>query len=170
MTTDAQDPADTLRQPPTLDEFLTLAGRLDDEGGFDSARERFRRFLREYSRHPGIVRVLVEQCQHVPGEQHQRALADLVTVLGLPFGFDVSFGSYGAPDSVARFPVWRSRSIEFVLDVRTARAAPARLHDDDHRLPARGLSLASASAARTLLIHTPLAAHAGTGAETRRYK
>ena len=37
----------------TLDDVLALAGRLDDSGGFDAPRERFRRFLTEHATREG---------------------------------------------------------------------------------------------------------------------
>ena len=45
----------------TLNELLTLLGRLDDEPGFDSARERFRRFLVEHVTDVPTARPLVEE-------------------------------------------------------------------------------------------------------------
>lgn len=142
--------------PATLDDILTLVGRLDDDGGFDSARERFRRFLGGYGRHAGAIRAFIEQCQHVPGEQHQRALRDLMTAVGTQFGFDVSFGDYTATNGAARSPVWRSRSAEFVLDVRTAHASSGDASAGAGQ-PARALSLVpDEKAVRPLVVLAPL--------------
>jgi hypothetical protein len=76
----------------TLEQILTLAGRLDDSREFDGARQRFRRFLRDYATDVGTARLLINQCRYVPGDQHRRALEDLVLFLGRFMGFDVEFG------------------------------------------------------------------------------
>jgi len=78
----------------TVAELLLLVGRLDDSPGFDTARERFRRFLLERVTDLPTARALIDDCQRSVGEQRHRALQDLVTVVGRFLGFDVTFGSY----------------------------------------------------------------------------
>ena len=106
----------------TLNELLVLAGRLDDSSGFDAPRERFRRFLVEHVTHAHAARLLIEQCQHAPGDQHHRALQDIVVVLGRCLGFETRFGSY-LPADTAGSPHghWRSRRLDVVLEIRTDR-------------------------------------------------
>jgi hypothetical protein len=95
----------------TIDQLLLLAGRLDDAPGFDSPRERFRRFLVDHARTPQIARPLIEACQHTPGEQHHRALQDLVVLLGRFLGFDAMFGTYLPVAGAVRLDgQWQSRS------------------------------------------------------------
>ena len=111
----------------TIDQVLALAGRLDDSQGFDTARERFRRFILEYVDDVERARLLIEQCQHAPSEQHQRALQDLVALLGRPLGFEVTFGAYApAGEAVASAGHWLSRARLFVaIELRTSGAAAA---------------------------------------------
>jgi hypothetical protein len=105
----------------TLEQILNLSGRLDDTPGFDSARERFRRFLLEHAADLSGARALIEQGQHLPGEQHHRAMQDLVVLLGRFIGFDVTFGTYApAPGSIKHHGHWRSRlRLHVVLEVRS---------------------------------------------------
>jgi hypothetical protein len=94
-----------------LDQLLMLTGRLDDTLGFDTPRERFRRFLKDCVVDVANVRALVSECQHAPGDQHRRALQDIVATLGRFMGFDVSRGA------------WRSAALSVLLDVRSADTA-----------------------------------------------
>jgi hypothetical protein len=119
-------------EPPhglSIDQILTLSGRLDDAPGYDTPRERYRRFLREHAVTPGIVRALLDQCQHAPGEQHQRAFRDLVVHTGHFLGFDPFFGRYTAADGAPPFDGrWHSRSrLDAVIDARAPPASPASL-------------------------------------------
>lgn len=104
----------------TIDDLLSLAGRLDDEPGFDSPRERFRRFLLAHVTTPALARMLIEQCQHAPGEQHHRALQDLVVLTGRFLGFDTTFGSYAPLAGAVRYDgQWQSRTrLHIVVEVR----------------------------------------------------
>jgi hypothetical protein len=113
----------------TLEQVLSLSGKLDDAPGFDSARERFRRFLLENAADPAAARALIEQGQHLPGEQHQRALQDLVVMLGRFVGFDVTFGAYApGANSLKHHGHWRSRlRLHVVVEVRSDPAAPPEL-------------------------------------------
>jgi hypothetical protein len=104
----------------TLNELLMLVGRLDDAAGFDTPRERFRRFLVEHVTGVHAARTLVEQCQYAPGDQHHRALRDVVVALGRGLGFEPRFGSY---QSAGRLPKpdghWHSRRLDVLLEIRT---------------------------------------------------
>ena len=113
----------------TLEQILSLSGTLDDASGFDSARERFRRFLLEHAADPPSARALIEHGQHLPGEQHHRALQDLVVMLGRFIGFDVTFGAYvPPPNSLKHHGHWKSRlRLHVILEVRSDPAAPAEL-------------------------------------------
>jgi hypothetical protein len=105
----------------SLDDILALAGRLDDAPGFDTPRERFRRFLLAQVTDPASARSLIDQSQHSVGEQHHRALQDTVVTLGRFLGFETAFGNYqrvpGVPKSDGH---WRARRrLEIVVDVLT---------------------------------------------------
>jgi hypothetical protein len=138
----------------TLDQVLLLAGTLDDAAGFDSARERFRRFLLDHATHPDRAVELIEQCQHAPGDQHQRALQDLVALLGRFLGFDVVFA---APADAGPPPraMWRSRSrLRVILDLRSDQTAGAGF---DGTLQAVAAATANASPGVRLMVLCVLA-------------
>lgn len=105
----------------TLDQLLTLVGRLDDAPGFDTARERFRRFLLEQVTDVAAARSLIDECQRSVGEQHHRALQDLIVVVGRLLQFEIGFGAYGRTADGARVDAqWRSPGmLAVVLEVRT---------------------------------------------------
>src|SRR5439155_12154603 len=103
----------------SLTELLPLVGRLDAAPGFDTPRERYRRFLLEHVTDVPTARAFIEECQRSVGEQRHRALQDLVVLLGRFLGFETIFGSYersgGAVDGQ-----WRSRGLlDVVLEIRT---------------------------------------------------
>jgi hypothetical protein len=143
----------------TLDQLLMLAGRLDDAPGFDTPRERYRRFLLDYVGTAQIARSLIEQCQHAPGEQHRRALEDLVVLLGRFIGFHVTFGTHLPVDTgLSSHGHWRSHShMHVVLDVRSAQTAGT---DPDRLLRVvaalAGTPLAAGSEPVGLSVRTPL--------------
>jgi hypothetical protein len=144
----------------TLDELLMLVGRLDDSSGFDTPRERFRRFLVERAADARLVRSLVEQCQHSPGDQHHRALQDLVVVLGRCLGFDTRFASHTLPAGSSRPDGhWHARRLDVVLEIRTDQSRAADLDS----LSRFASSAPAASPARTLglCVLTPLYTNRG---------
>jgi hypothetical protein len=106
------------RMGVTLDQILTLTGRLDDASGFDSARERFRRFLLDHVREPAMARVLIDECRHAPGETHRRALQDLVVLLGRFMGFHARFGSRSRTPAPAACGEWQSPALHVLVEVR----------------------------------------------------
>lgn len=110
-----------------LQEILTLVGRLDDGPGFDTPRERFRRFLTERLTDVAGVRALLAQCQQGLGDQPARARHDLIVLLGVFLGFEVSFGGYEPPAGPPHLSGhWRSRRrARIVLDVRSEQTAGA---------------------------------------------
>lgn len=131
----------------TLDDLLMVAGRLDDESGFDTARERFRRFLVERLTDTSGVRSLIEQSQYPGSEQHRRALQDLVALLGRFLGFSTHFASYASrPGERKEDGRWHSgRRVDIALtlcsdpaQLTTALAAPG---NGAHDLDARALRL-----------------------------
>jgi hypothetical protein len=104
----------------SLNELLALVGRLDDAPGFDTPRERFRRFLFERVTDAAVARSLVEQSQHSLGEQHRRALQDAIVVLGRFLGFETTFGTYQRVAGAVKYDgQWRSRHrLEIVIEIR----------------------------------------------------
>jgi hypothetical protein len=105
----------------SLAELLPLVGRLDDTPGFDSSRERFRRFLLERSSHLPTIHALVEECQRSVGEQHHRALQDLIVVLGRALRFGVTFGMYErSGNDLHTHGRWRSSGLlDVMLQIET---------------------------------------------------
>ena len=78
----------------TVNQLLTIVGRLDDSPGFDTPRERFRRFLTERITDAQSARLIIQQCLQMAGEQNHRALQDAVVLTGKFLGFGTAFGSY----------------------------------------------------------------------------
>ena len=107
-----------------LDAILMLVGRLDDEPGFEASRQRFRRFLHDHVTQVAALRHLIDGAQNVPGEQHQRALKDLIVTLGRFIGFEATYGVYQhAEGGLKDDGLWRSRSrLQVVLDIRSDQA------------------------------------------------
>ncbi len=103
----------------TLDQVLMLTGRLDDASGFDSARERFRRFLLDHVREPGMARVLIDECRHAPGDTHRRALQDLVVLLGRFMGFSARFGSSSRAPAECACGEWQSPTLRVLVGARS---------------------------------------------------
>ena len=143
----------------TLDQILMLTGRLDDASGFDSARERFRRFLLDHVREPAMARVLIDECQHVPSDQHRRALDDLVVLLGRFLGFHARFAPAGTGLSASRvaFGEWRAPGLHVIVDVRSAEGEGTDLTECS-RAVARATSAAAPDATRVvgLAVVTPM--------------
>jgi hypothetical protein len=110
----------------SLSDLLALVGRLSDQSGVDTPRERFRRFLMVWPSAAGALRSLVDDARRTGDEQAQRALMDLVLALGRFLGFDVTFGTYDRARGAVRFDgVWRSPGLaRIVLEVRTDRTRP----------------------------------------------
>jgi hypothetical protein len=73
----------------SLAEILELVGSLDDAPGTDTARERFRAYLKTKIRSVSDLREYVEACFRESGDQYNRALQDLVNRLGELLGFEV---------------------------------------------------------------------------------
>lgn len=97
----------------TLEQLLSVVGTLDDAPGFDTPRERFRRFITKRITDFATSRQLVDQCVHLPGVQAHRALGDLVLCLGKFLGFEVVFGPYESA-SIAGSGGWRARRELFI--------------------------------------------------------
>ena len=102
----------------TLDQILMLTGRLDDASGFDSARERFRRFLLDHVREPAMARVLIDECRHAPGETHRRALHDLVVLLGRFMGFHARFAFPLRTSAAEVCGEWQSPTLRVLVEAR----------------------------------------------------
>lgn len=94
----------------TLDQLLAIVGRLDDEPGFDTPRERFRRFLVERMLTLDSARPILDQCRAHSGEQSHRALQDAVVLFGHLLGFETSFGRYQHdPGATPTHGTWLAR-------------------------------------------------------------
>lgn len=105
----------------TVSQLLMLVGHLDDSLGFDTPRERFRRFLLERVTDAHLARNFIDQCQRSIGEQYHRALVDGIVLLGRFLGFETEFGTYQRIAGAIKFDgQWRSRRrLHVVLEVRT---------------------------------------------------
>jgi hypothetical protein len=94
----------------TVSQVLSIVGRLDDTPGFDTPRERFRRFLTDRITDAQTARIVIQQCQQMSGEQTHRALQDAVVVTGRCLGFRTLFSPYQHDPGAA--PIsgeWESR-------------------------------------------------------------
>ena len=113
----------------TLDELLLLVGRLDDAPGFDTPRERFRRFLIERVTDVPTASALIDDCQRSVGEQRHRALQDLIVIVGRLLRFEATFGTYEASADAAKVDgQWRSPGLlDVVLEIRTEQTASVTL-------------------------------------------
>ncbi|MGC4081134.1 MAG: hypothetical protein QM736_03225 [Vicinamibacterales bacterium] len=109
-----------------LSDTLTLAGRLSDQPGTDTPRERFRRFLNGWPARVDDLHALIDDAQRAPEEQSQRALMDVVVTIGRLLGFVVTYGVYERRSGAVRFDgAWRSAGLaRIVLEIRTDRTRP----------------------------------------------
>jgi len=105
----------------SLSQILALVGKLDDSPGEETARERFRRFLKENVLEVGQVRDHIEDCLRNTGDQYNRALQDLVNYLGHFLEFEVTFGRYSGVSSEVGFDgLWQSpTTFQLVVEVKT---------------------------------------------------
>jgi hypothetical protein len=111
----------------SLAELLPLVGHLDDAPGFDTPRERLRRFLLERATHLPTIQALVEECQRSVGEQHHRVLQDLIVVVGRVLRFAITFTGYErSADELNTHGRWRSAGLlDVVLQIETDHTAGA---------------------------------------------
>lgn len=94
----------------TLAQLLTIIGRLDDSPGFDTSRERLRRFLIERTNELESARQVIQECREHSGEQSHRALQDAVVLCGRFLGFETAFGRYQHdPGAMPSHGLWHSR-------------------------------------------------------------
>lgn len=107
-----------------LDQLLSLVGPLDDSQGENTARERFRHFLKGDVKEVGQVRDYVEDCLRKTGDQYNRALQDLVNYIGEFLGFEVTYGRYrGVQGQLGFDGYWLSPSrFHVVIEVKTTEA------------------------------------------------
>jgi hypothetical protein len=120
----------------TLEQLLSVVGTLDDAPGFDTPRERFRRFITKRITDFATARQLVEQCVHLPGVQAHRALGDLVLCLGKFLDFEVAFGPYESA-SILGSGGWRARRQLFIhVVVWTDSTPPVTIPDLVNGMPA----------------------------------
>jgi hypothetical protein len=105
----------------TLTQILDLVGKLDDGPGEETARERFRKFLKENVKEIGDIRDYIEECLRNSGDQYSRALQDLVNYTGCFLGFQVTFGRYhGIRGEIGFDGHWVSpKDRHIVIEVKT---------------------------------------------------
>lgn len=104
-----------------LKTILSLVGTLDDSTGEQTARGRFRTYLKENILQIGQVRDYIEECLRTSGDQYNRALQDLVNHLGQLLGFTVTFGRYqGVQRQIGFDGLWVSQAgFHIVVEVKT---------------------------------------------------
>jgi hypothetical protein len=126
----------------TLTDLLPLVGRLDAAPGFDSPRERFRRFLLEHVTDVATARSLLEECQRSVGEQRHRALQDLVVLIGRFLGFEITFGTYERSTTAPTIDgQWRSRGLlDVVIELRTDQTPHASADNLNRALAAAAIA------------------------------
>jgi len=105
----------------TLSKILGLVGKLDDTPGENTPRERFRRFLNENIKEVGQIRDYIEECLRNKGDQYNRALQDLVNLIGSFLGFEVTYGRYqGKSGEIGFDGHWKSPTgFHIVVEVKT---------------------------------------------------
>jgi hypothetical protein len=92
-----------------LETLLKLVGTLDDSDDPNSARARFRAYLRENVHNVGDLRAYVDAALSSSGDQYNKALQDLINHAGRLLGFAVEFGRYrGVPGQIGFDGLWRS--------------------------------------------------------------
>ena len=93
----------------SLRQILDLVGKLTDQPGGETPRERFRAFLVDNVREVGQIRDYIEECLRLSGDMYNRALQDLVNHLGRILGFEVQFGRYaGLRGEIGFDGYWKS--------------------------------------------------------------
>jgi hypothetical protein len=107
-----------------LDEVLDLVGGLDDSPGENTARERFRGYLRKKVTSVGMLRDYVEECFRHKGDNYNRVLQDLVNYIGHFLEFDVNFRRcQGVHGEIGFDGHWISpEGFHIVVEVRTSEA------------------------------------------------
>jgi hypothetical protein len=118
----------------TVNQVLAVVGRLDDSPGFDTPRERFRRFLVQRITDPQAARLVVQQCQQMSGEQTHRALQDAVVLTGRFLGFHTAFRPYQHdPGTASVTGEWESRRrLRVLLSLCTDQTAAIELEAFSH--------------------------------------
>ena len=113
----------------TVSQVLAMVGRLDDSPGFDTPRERFRRFLVQRITDPQAARLVIQQCQQMSGEQTHRALQDAVVLTGRFLGFHTAFRPYQHdPGAASISGEWESRRrLRVLLNLCTDQTAAIEL-------------------------------------------
>jgi len=113
----------------TVSQVLAMVGRLDDSPGFDTPRERFRRFLVQRITDPQAARLVIQQCQQISGEQTHRALQDAIVLTGRFLGFHTAFRPYQHdPGAAAISGEWESRRrLRVLLSLCTDQTAALEL-------------------------------------------
>lgn len=113
----------------TVSQVLNIVGRLDDTPGFDTPRERFRRFLTDRVTDAQAARAVIQQCQQMSGEQTHRALQDAITLSGRFLGFHTIFSAYQHnPGAAPISGEWESRRrLRVILCVCTDQTASVEL-------------------------------------------
>jgi hypothetical protein len=106
-----------------LQEILDLVGTLDDAGGDESARERFRKYLLKSVTTIGSVRDCIGTCLRNSGPAYNRALQDLVNHAAILVGFGVEFGRYaGVQGQIGHDGLWSFKEFHIVVEVKTTDA------------------------------------------------
>lgn len=111
-----------------LKNILALVGKLNDQPGEDTPRERFRRFLADNVRTVSQTRDYIEECLRSAQDQYNRALQDLVNHLGGFLGFQTRYGRYqGAPGQIGFDGHWISpQGFHIVVEVKTSEVYPIK--------------------------------------------
>jgi hypothetical protein len=108
----------------TLTQILALVGELDDSPGNETARERFRRFLKDNAKDIGQLRDYIQECLSTSGTQYSRALQDLANYIGSFLEFEVVYGRYqGVQGQLGFDGHWRSpKDFHIVTEIKTTDA------------------------------------------------
>jgi len=109
-----------------LAQIRALVGHLDDSPGAETARERFRIFLKDNAKDVGQLRDYIQECLTTSGTQYNRALQDLANLVGEFLGFVVEFGRYqGVQGQLGFDGLWSSPgsdTFHIVAEIKTTDA------------------------------------------------
>jgi negative regulator of replication initiation len=107
--------------PIELHTLLELVGTLEDSADPGSASARFRGYLRENVQQVGDVRTYVNDALAKPGDQSNKALQDLINLIGQLLEFDVVYGRYrGIKGQIGFDGLWHSPTgWTLVVEVKT---------------------------------------------------
>lgn len=112
-----------------LSELLELVGPLDDSEGENTARHRFRNYLKQKVIEVSQLRNYIVECLEKSGTQYSRALQDLINHLGHFLEFEVTYGRYQGVQGQNGFDghwISSKEGFHIVVEVKTSEVYPIK--------------------------------------------